>query len=84
MYVNPFGTDKYNPTRPPGAAAPAPVFNATAAYTCNYPGTRVEYSATEVTTTPYPKHYVRSPDIVARAAARVLGLQPSGGATPGG
>ena len=33
VYVNPFGTDKYNPTRPPGAAEPAPVFNATAAYT---------------------------------------------------
>lgn len=52
---------------------------ATTAYVCNYPGTRVEYSATEVTTTPYPKNYVRAPDIVARAAARVLGLQPSGG-----
>jgi len=33
VYVNPFGTDKYNPTRPAGAAAPAPVFNATVAYT---------------------------------------------------
>jgi hypothetical protein len=33
VYVNPFGTDKFNPMRPPGAAAPAPVFNATLAYT---------------------------------------------------
>jgi hypothetical protein len=33
VYVNPFGTDEYNPTRPPGAATPAPVFNATLAYT---------------------------------------------------
>lgn len=66
----------------------APAFNqaqltigSTAAYACNYPGTRVEYTATEVTTTAYPKNYVHAPDIVARAAARVLGLQPSGGAS---
>jgi hypothetical protein len=30
-------------------------------YTCNYTGTRVEYSATEVTNQPYPKSYVHSP-----------------------
>jgi hypothetical protein len=28
------------------------------AYTCGYTGTRVEYSATEITNTPYPKTYV--------------------------
>jgi hypothetical protein len=32
----------------------------TASYGCNYPGTRVEYSATEVTTPPTPPHYVHS------------------------
>jgi len=69
------------------ASAPASnqaqlTLNTTTAYACDYPGTRVEYSATEVTTTPYPKNYVRAPDIVARAAARVLGLNPSGGASP--
>ncbi len=30
----------------------------TATYACSYTGTRVEYSATEVTNTPYPKTYV--------------------------
>ncbi len=73
------------------SCASAPAFNqaqltigSTAAYACDYPGTRVEYTATEVTTTPFPKNYVHAPDIVARAAARVLGLKPSGGATPAG
>jgi hypothetical protein len=32
----------------------------TGSYLCNYPGTRVEYTATEVTTPPTPKHYVRT------------------------
>ncbi len=31
---------------------------ASASYLCNYTGTRVEYSATEVVNTPYPKNYV--------------------------
>lgn len=31
---------------------------ASASYQCNYTGTRVEYSATEVVNTPYPKNYV--------------------------
>jgi hypothetical protein len=30
-------------------------------YLCNYTGTRVEYSATEVTTKPYPRKYVHPP-----------------------
>jgi hypothetical protein len=33
---------------------------ATARYLCNYTGTRVEYSATEVVNTPYPKSYVHA------------------------
>jgi hypothetical protein len=32
----------------------------TASYGCNYPGTRVEYTATEVTTPATPKHYVHT------------------------
>jgi hypothetical protein len=31
-------------------------------YKCEYLGTRVAYSVTEVTSTPYPKHYVHAPD----------------------
>ncbi len=58
--------------------------NATTGYGCDYPGTRVEYSATEVTTTPFPKNYVHAPDIVVAAAARVLGLKPSGGVSAAG
>jgi hypothetical protein len=30
-------------------------------YQCNYTGTRVEYSATEITNQPYPKTYVHAP-----------------------
>jgi hypothetical protein len=30
-------------------------------YKCNYTGTRVEYTATEVVNTPYPKKYVHAP-----------------------
>jgi hypothetical protein len=33
---------------------------ATTRYLCNYTGTRVEYSATEVLNTPYPKSYVHA------------------------
>jgi hypothetical protein len=32
-----------------------------AQYLCSYTGTRVEYSATEITTKPYPKTYVHGP-----------------------
>ncbi|MGH2856673.1 MAG: hypothetical protein ACRDMJ_04225 [Solirubrobacteraceae bacterium] len=34
---------------------------ASATYGCEYPGTRVEYSATEVVNQPYPKTYVGAP-----------------------
>ncbi len=34
---------------------------ATASYLCTYTGTRVQYSATEVVNTPYPKKYVHAP-----------------------
>ncbi len=35
-------------------------------YKCNYTGTRVEYSATEVVNTPYPKKYVHAPPPLGR------------------
>jgi hypothetical protein len=48
----------------PGAAQNAQLrAGNSAAYGCDYPGTRVEYSATEVLTTPTPKNYVHSPDL---------------------
>jgi hypothetical protein len=33
----------------------------TTPYKCNYPGTRVEYTATEVLSAPYPKNYAHGP-----------------------
>lgn len=36
---------------------------ASAKYGCEYPGTRVEYSATEVVNQPYPKTYVGAPPV---------------------
>jgi hypothetical protein len=36
---------------------------ATAAYGCNYPGTRVEYTATEITNPSQTKNYVHAPDV---------------------
>ncbi len=39
-------------------------------YKCDYPGTRLAYSVTEVTSTPYPKHYVHAPDQRLAAVAR--------------
>ncbi len=54
------------------------------AYGCDYPGTRVEYSATEVTSTAYPKHYVRARDTAAaRSFPQVVTIgsaRPTGGA----
>jgi hypothetical protein len=37
-----------------------------AAYGCNYPGTRVEYSATEITNPLQTKNYVHAPDVSGR------------------
>lgn len=55
----------------PPVFSQAQALNQVAAYGCDYPGTRIEYSATEVTTMPYPKNYVRARD-VGSAAARAL------------
>jgi hypothetical protein len=59
------------------------VIGSSATYTCNYPGTRVEYSATEVTTTPFPKNYVHAPDLGPFSRAAFAITPPvSGGAAP--
>jgi hypothetical protein len=50
-----------NCSSPPATPQAQLTINQVAAYGCNYPGTRAEYTATEITTTPYPKHYVHAP-----------------------
>lgn len=47
-------------TTPPSTSQAQLTIGASASYMCNYTGTRVEYTATEVTSTPYPAGYVRS------------------------
>jgi hypothetical protein len=57
---------KANCANPPNLSQAQITLNQSTTYKCDYPGTRVEYSATEITTTPFPKTYVHAPDIVAR------------------
>jgi hypothetical protein len=59
------------------------LIGSTAAYACNYPGTRVEYTATEITNPAQTKNYVKAPDIPARAAAAGVRGAYSGGAPLG-
>jgi hypothetical protein len=59
------------------------LIGSTAQYVCNYPGTRVEYSATEITNPDQTKNYVHAPDIPARAAAAGVRGAYSGGAPLG-
>jgi hypothetical protein len=47
-----------NCNNPPGSNQAQLRIGQTVGYGCDYPGTRVEYSATEVTTPPVPKNYV--------------------------
>jgi hypothetical protein len=47
-----------NCSNPPAQNQAQLTVGATSRYTCDYPGTRVEYSATEITTPPIPKNYV--------------------------
>ncbi len=49
-----------NCSNPPISSQAQLTTGGSARYQCNYPGTRVEYSATEVTTPPYPSNYVHS------------------------
>jgi hypothetical protein len=53
---------------------------ATTAYGCNYPGTRVEYTVTEVTNPVQTPNYVHARDIAARSAAFGPGPLSTGGA----
>ena len=61
---------------PPAVSQAQLTIDASATYSCNYPGTRVEYSATEVTTPPIPRNYVHAPD---RPAADIASSGPTGG-----
>jgi hypothetical protein len=47
-----------NCKNPPSTETAQTRVGETKAYKCGYTGTRVEYSATEITNTPYPKSYV--------------------------
>jgi hypothetical protein len=47
----------------PPASSQAQIVNDTAIYKCPYEGTRVEYTATEVTWTNPPKNYVHAPNL---------------------
>jgi hypothetical protein len=73
---------KANCSKPPNQTQAQITLNQSTTYTCDYPGTRVEYSATEITTTPFPKNYVHAGDISARAASASVfnGWSYSGGA----
>lgn len=53
--------------KPPAATEAAQLtIGASAQYLCNYPGTRVEYTATEVTAPDQTKNFVHAPDRPAR------------------
>jgi hypothetical protein len=47
-----------NCKNPPGSETAQTTVGASQQYLCNYTGTRVEYSATEIVNQPYPKTYV--------------------------
>lgn len=49
-----------NCKNPPATQTARTQVGTSAQYVCNYTGTRVEYSATEITNTPYPKSYVHA------------------------
>jgi hypothetical protein len=50
-----------NCTNPPASQTAQTTIGASQQYLCNYTGTRVQYSATEVVNQPYPKTYVGGP-----------------------
>ena len=75
----------YRMSRSTNCPPPVPLTSAaqltigsSAIYGCNYPGTRVEYSATEVTTPPVPKNYVHAQDLSGKSSSNA-----SGGAAAG-
>jgi len=56
--------------KPTTTSAAQLVIRSTATYGCNYPGTRVEYSATEITDAVPTKNFVHAPDVA--SVAKVL------------
>ncbi len=56
-----------NCTNPPGGQTAQTTINSSQQYLCNYTGTRVQYSATEVVNQPYPKSYVGGPTATKKA-----------------
>ncbi len=57
------------------------VVGQSARYKCDYAGTRLEYTATEITTPPYPSDYVHAPDLPGAFRAGVSAVpSASGGA----
>jgi hypothetical protein len=55
-----------NCTQPAASEQAQLMLSSTAAYGCNYPGTRVEYSATEITNPVKTKNYVHARDVISR------------------
>ena len=49
---------RLNCLNPPASQTAQLTIGSSASYRCSYTGTRIEYSATEITDTPYPKTYV--------------------------
>jgi hypothetical protein len=60
-------------TTPPAVTQAQLTISGNATYGCSYPGTRVEYSATEITTPPIPKNYVHAPDVTGKASSATGG-----------
>jgi hypothetical protein len=55
-----------NCTNPAATEQAQLTLSSIAAYGCNYPGTRVEYSATEITNPVHTKNFVHAPDVSGR------------------
>jgi hypothetical protein len=68
---------------PPSTEQAQMLIGSTAQYLCNYPGTRVEYTATEITNPDQTKNYVHAPDIPARTASAAVRGASTGGAPLG-
>jgi hypothetical protein len=65
-----------NCSSPPSTQQAQLTIGAAATYMCSYPGTRLEYTATEVTTPTVPSNYVHAPD--RRHAKGRVGPSPAG------
>jgi hypothetical protein len=74
---------KANCNNPPGTSQAQMTPGSKARYVCDYPGTRVEYTATEVTTPPIPKNYVHSRRRAKAASRHVVHSRRSSGGVSG-